>query len=1389
MGSWDRNGKTLRPVLQVGDSDIVKNGRSFTRSVDGHPHWPWVLFAAGKNLVQVWNYEDGTRLASWLVPDCSQIPTVKFIPQEGWILVQRDNKGFEVFEFRGWKLRLVKSIDGGGYVSSEQVAVHPALSYLLTVCNKKRVVVWDWGREWKATDFEHHSETVGVVAFRNDPLEWYTFASASADGRIKVCDFRWNDVKQTIEHTCIPSVCRMSFCDYSQRSLLITGDDKCCVRIWDYKAGVCVAELTGHKRWVTSAFSHPYAPYIFSACWDGQIMVWSKSNYRRVLSYSSELEGVISMAPCRDSQRVVVGGRGGFMVLELGEEARAAPVGDREDEAVVLLRKKIAKMEKRAVDSQLQFEKRIEQAVSNVKREREKALAEVRAAYEEREEVQTEKVGQLEDDVERLTSEKGEAVDRLLVAALEVRELKLSVQREVDERQAADECRAHVAEALEEVASEKRQLAEELERSRQRNEKLEDALEAATARQALRAEESEKALDELRAACQEREGAGAEKISQLDAEVSRLASEKGEAVERFLEAELQVGELKLSLQREVEQRQASDESCTRQAETLRQVEAEKAAAQVAEVELRVKELESSLKKEVEERQASEKSHAQISEALHELELERMELVAEKLEKVKQRTQTSEQLEQALEEVMTVQRMQRMQRMLQEAVELLAERRLVDWVREVKSSSEKEVDKCRALHESLAELRDALRQVALERDELADKFQKAKKRSERLERALGEAQLTSQQVLLQESGASIREGAAFRKGRLFREYSWKELQDATENFGDCWKCSDEEDPYGCSYLAKVYNQITVNRFRASDLVTNPPPMDSGGSGSSSSSSFKTKVVDRLRFLEHPHLVKFLGVCYHDDNPNAEERCLVYEHMSNGSVKQWIASCGDRSAGRRFLPWHIRLRVLAQVAQALHFLHSCRSGSCGGPLIHRAIRPANILLDERLGAKVRGVDGALLGEDTAGNFTRAFLASNSQYIAPEYWRSGFLDEKTDRHHDSGDANWEILKCPASLSSSMVQVTGHRSKVLFFAISRHPALQARCACVVGRHRHRQTGGEACEGDDDGDDEGDGVNIAVQTIDNARGDVDSTQYSNQGQTLVGREGGRPHDKRKGKDNAATNKKQNVPWTLEERTTLAKLMEEGDAVMADAEGQHQFMKMKERYAWVHDRMKDNGFRHRTAEDCRKKWTNMLSKVKLILDRWENVTGMPSYFDLPVEKRKELEVPLAFERPLWEAMQWKLNRPSISCDKTLVSEDLTDGGGETAQNDGPWNRGSGRSGSDGRTTDDSDGPSKRQRSNSGKARVEDTSCGGSSLGRVMEDSTRAYRDGLDKVASTLAKATSEVGTTITRKIGDVADAMRGGNTVLEMLVGVLARRGGGGRYGADEGRNADPSSR
>ncbi|GBG77746.1 hypothetical protein CBR_g24193 [Chara braunii] len=198
---------------------------------------------------------------------------------------------------------------------------------------------------------------------------------------------------------------------------------------------------------------------------------------------------------------------------------------------------------------------------------------------------------------------------------------------------------------------------------------------------------------------------------------------------------------------------------------------------------------------------------------------------------------------------------------------------------------------------------------------------------------------------------------------------------------------------------------------------------------------------------------------------------------------------------------------------------------------------------------------------------------------------------------------------------------------------------------------------------------------------------------------------------------------------------------MADASGQHRMMAMKDRYAWVVARMKDAGYMHRTAEDCRKKWTNMMITAKLILDKQQKKSGEPSYFDITIEERRERKMPLSFEKALWDAMTWKLDRPSIQCDKTMASESLPG----KRQEPSPTVE------SDAMGTEESDNSNKARRTGIGKARVHEGGSGGSSLGKVMEDSTRSYCQGLDNATSTLVTARTEAGTAIAARIVRVND--------------------------------------
>ncbi|GBG72665.1 hypothetical protein CBR_g12237 [Chara braunii] len=262
---------------------------------------------------------------------------------------------------------------------------------------------------------------------------------------------------------------------------------------------------------------------------------------------------------------------------------------------------------------------------------------------------------------------------------------------------------------------------------------------------------------------------------------------------------------------------------------------------------------------------------------------------------------------------------------------------------------------------------------------------------------------------------------------------------------------------------------------------------------------------------------------------------------------------------------------------------------------------------------------------------------------------------------------------------------------------------------------------------------------------------------------------------------KKNSPWTLEERVKLATVAAEDDALMADAEGPQRHMTRCRRWQRTADPMREEGY-SRTGEDCRKKWAELVKKVREIRDACEG-SGQQSYFDLTTDERRKKGVSLTFEKQLWDAMEWYRLKASVKCDNTLASEDLR-GGGSVPGSEG---------GSEGGGTDVSDGSAKTRRTSSGKARGRESAANVHWVASAMEDSTRAV---CDRAAGTLARATTEGASMMGARMGEmatgigaVARAMQQGNVVLEMLVGVKAGRGSQRGRGVDEGAETDASSR
>ncbi|XP_038724828.1 probable serine/threonine-protein kinase PBL18 isoform X2 [Tripterygium wilfordii] len=132
---------------------------------------------------------------------------------------------------------------------------------------------------------------------------------------------------------------------------------------------------------------------------------------------------------------------------------------------------------------------------------------------------------------------------------------------------------------------------------------------------------------------------------------------------------------------------------------------------------------------------------------------------------------------------------------------------------------------------------------------------------------------------------------------------------------------------------------------------------------------------LSFARHKNIVMLLGYCC-KENFNI----LVYEYICNKSLYWHLFES--------ILEWHQRLAIAIGTAKGLRFLHEeCR----GGPIIHRDMRPSNILLTHDF-VPMLG-DFGLAKWKTTNDPMQTRVLGTFGYLAPEYAENGIVSVRTD------------------------------------------------------------------------------------------------------------------------------------------------------------------------------------------------------------------------------------------------------------------------------------------------------------------------------------------------------------------------------------------------------------
>ncbi|KAM0907456.1 hypothetical protein ACQ4PT_016109 [Festuca glaucescens] len=210
----------------------------------------------------------------------------------------------------------------------------------------------------------------------------------------------------------------------------------------------------------------------------------------------------------------------------------------------------------------------------------------------------------------------------------------------------------------------------------------------------------------------------------------------------------------------------------------------------------------------------------------------------------------------------------------------------------------------------------------------------------------------------------------------RDVKLSALESITQNFS-------EERIIGAGGFGTVYKGVLQNGEVAVKRLKNNQTIDE---------KLFRREVNSLLNVNHKNIVRFLGFCSNTEHKAIKcdgskeyiyaedrERILCFEYINHGSLDKYVA---DELRG---LPWDTRYFIIKGICEGLQYLHMKKH------IIHMDLKPANILIDYNMVAKITDFGLSRMMENSQTKSTTRFLSLG--YTAPEYLDNGKMSVKSD------------------------------------------------------------------------------------------------------------------------------------------------------------------------------------------------------------------------------------------------------------------------------------------------------------------------------------------------------------------------------------------------------------